>query len=181
MIRAFCVSFAALASIGSAWAEPEFSVSGGYSFLNLDEVDLNAVTVRGTAFFNENVGIEGEFSTGLGKEEFGFFSAVELKNQYSAFVIGRLPLAENFDLLGRVGYGSAEFERDIGIVPLDDEATPTRIGVSQDVDAFLLGVGLQYAVTDRLGIRADYTRFEANEDNIDGGFDTLTLGAVWTF
>lgn len=163
------VAVAALA--GAAHAETSFYVNGGYSAFDGDGATLNGLTVRGGAFFNEYFGVEGEFSFGVGEEELDFESTIELSNQYGGYVIGKMPVGENFDVFGRVGYGSAEFE-----------ATVDSIGSgSVDVDGFAYGVGGQFFFTENFGVRGEYTRFEADDEQLDGGLDTYSISAVFRF
>lgn len=161
---------AGVAIAGSAVAEPEFNLSGGYTILDGDDGSLGAITGRGTVFFNQNFGFEGEASFGVQDEDVGV-GTLELNNQLAAFGIAKLPVNEQFDVFGRVGYGTSEFEASIPGVGSD----------SADVDGFMFGGGAQYFFTPTFGVRGDYTRFEADEDGFDGGADQFAISAVFRF
>lgn len=181
----FALAAAAFAA-PAATAQTEFNVSGGYSAFDGDGATLDAITARGALFFNENFGLEGEFSFGIGEDDLGgasidgvsVSSEIELSSQFAGYVVGRLPLAPNFELLGRIGYGTAEF--DVSATASDGMSVATASD-SADLDGFAAGVGAQYFFTDSFGIRGDYTRFEADDDQIDGGLDTYTIAAVFRF
>ncbi|WP_022694514.1 porin family protein [Ponticaulis koreensis] len=145
-------------------------VNLGYSALDGDGATLGAATARAGGFFNEYFGVEVEASVGV-TEETVLGVELDLKNQYGAFVVGRYPVNENFDVFGRLGYGSATFQGNVpGFSPVD-----------VDVDGFALGVGGQYFFNDNIGVRADYTRFEADDSTVGGGLDTFSIAAVYRF
>lgn len=163
-------SLAALAIAAPAMAEPQFYINGGYTALDGDDATLSALTARGGAFFNEYFGVEGEFSIGLGEEDIGGGASIELDNQYAAYVIGKAPLSPQFDVFARLGYGQATFSASAGTVSGD-----------VDVDGFSAGFGGQYFFTDQVGVRGEYTRFEADDDQLDGGADVFSISAVIRF
>lgn len=164
-------TLAAVALAGAANAQSEFYVTGGYSALDGDDATLSALTGRGGVFFNDYFGVEGEASFGLGEEDLEFGSSIELSNQFAGYAIGKYPVAENIDIFGRVGYGTAEF--DVNVDGLGSG--------SVDVDGFSYGVGGQLFFTENVGIRAEYTRFEADDNELDGGLDTYSISAVFRF
>jgi len=165
------VTVAVAALAGAANAESSFYVNGGYSAFDGDGATLNGLTARGGVFFNDYFGVEGEISFGLGEEELEPGADIELSNQYGGYVIGKLPAGENFDVFGRIGYGSAEFD-----VNVDGVGSG-----SADVDGFAFGVGGQFFFTENFGIRGEYTRFEAEDEDLDGGLDTYSVSAVFRF
>jgi outer membrane immunogenic protein len=162
------VAVAALA--GAAHAESEFYINGGYSAFDGEGATLDGITARGGVFFNDYFGVEGEASFGLGEDEIEPGVDLELSNQFAGYVIGRLPLGENFDLFARAGYGSAEFDVSSG-----------DLGGSADVDGFAGGVGGQFFFTEQFGVRGEYTRFEADDEDLDGGLDVFSVSAVFRF
>jgi hypothetical protein len=62
-------------------------------------------------------------------------------------VVGYLPVAPRWQVLGRVGYGATSFDQTVNGV--------RRNGVTNSVN---FGVGAQYALTPVDAIRVDYTR-----------------------
>ena len=168
---------AIVAATPVAVAEPEFYGNfGGGAFLD-DDATLAVVTVRGGAFFSEYFGAEIEGSFGVGNDNIdalGVTANVEVSNSVGGFVVGRLPIEGNysgvFEIFGRLGYMTTEFEVEV-----------FGTSGSLDVDGFAAGVGGTYYFTPNIGIRGDYTRFEANEAQIDGGVNILTVAAVYKF
>ncbi|HEX2558511.1 porin family protein [Phenylobacterium sp.] len=151
---------ALLALPGLASAQEATSVYGniGYAHLDAEDGDLGAVQARLGARFHPNFGVEGEAAFGVNDEEVtiapGVTADLELKHQLGIYAVGFLPLNENFELLGRVGYSTAEIE-----------ASATGFGsASDDLDGWAFGVGGQYFFDGQNGVRVDYTRHEFDED-----------------
>lgn len=112
--------------------------------------------------FTENLGIEVEGSVGIiGKEEAGF--DVDSKWDLGAYVIGYIPLSEQVELFGRVGYTTVNFDVN---------------GVAdQDFDGFAAGGGLQYNFDSTNALRLGYTYNDAD----DLGADVIDLSYVRKF
>jgi outer membrane immunogenic protein len=166
-------------------AAQEYQVSGAMSIYDDSELQLDAITVRGAAFFTPNFGVEGEFAFGPGKEMIGSIPGVVtnlkvgVKTDIGAYAIAKLPINNRFQIFGRVGYGQTEIEID-GTFP----APIGRQTESEDVGGFRYGGGVLVNFTDEYGIRADYTRVEMDEaDNIDidGGVNVYSLGLFIKF
>ena len=156
----------------AAMAQSDLYVTGGYSAIDGDGATLNAISVRGGLFFHEIVGAELEASFGLGAEDFdGFAGAeIELENQFAGYLVGRFPATREIDVLGRIGYTTGEFQI-------------ASNGVSSDaeVDGFAFGIGAEYMLTEQFGFRGDYTRIEAEDDQLDGGVDMFSISGVFKF
>ncbi|HRP09424.1 MAG TPA: porin family protein [Terricaulis sp.] len=150
---------AAVAALGlaviPAAASAEPYVGLGYTHYDTDSGDVGGVTGRVGYNFSRYFGVEGEGTFGVNDDD------VELDRAYGAYVRGILPINERFDLHGRVGYNQAEF------------STP---GGDVDADGIAYGVGATFNVSQRFGIRADYTRLEGDLDT-----DTIGLGGVVKF
>lgn len=128
----------------------------GYTRYDTEAGDIGGATGRLGYNFNRNLGVEGEATFSVDDDE-----AVELDQAYAGYVVGRLPVSQSFDVLGRVGYQNAQF------------STP---GDEVDADGLGYGVGAQWNVTPQFGVRADYTRLEGDFDT-----DTIGLGGVVNF
>jgi len=139
-------------------AHAQWYANLGYTQYDLDDADVEvgAVTGRLGYNFNQNFGVEGEGSFGVDDD-----NGVELDNALGAFAVGRIPLGTNFGVHGRVGYQNVEVDTPLG-------------GVEDDGVAY--GVGASWQATPGFGIRADYTRFEG-----DNEADGVSLGAVMNF
>ncbi|HRK65383.1 MAG TPA: porin family protein [Terricaulis sp.] len=150
---------AAVAALGMAAipavASAEPYVGLGYTHYDTDAGDLGGVTGRVGYNFNRHVGVEAEGTIEADDGD------VELDRAYGAYVRGIIPIGERFEAFGRVGYNTSEFSTPLGDV---------------DADGVAYGVGAQFNVTQRFGIRADYTRLEGDLET-----DTFGLGGVMKF
>lgn len=166
----------------------DFFAGVGFSAVDGDGATLTAPTVRGSVFFNEYLGVEAEYSFGSADEFLGstgssslsIDSFIALEAQYALFAVGRIPLTDDLSVLGRIGYGATELSATFKA----SSADPLLNGSYSDtekVDGYSVGVAAQYMVTDRFGLRGDYTRFEATEESFDGGLDVYSIGGVVQF
>jgi hypothetical protein len=155
------VLLSAAAALGVAIALPAAAqaqayVGAGYTHYDTDAGDIGGVTGRVGYRFNPNFAVEGEGTFGVEDDD-----AVELEHALGAYAVGILPLGQRLDLHGRVGYQATEFDTPFG---------------SADADGVAYGVGATFNVTERFGVRADYTRVEGDLDT-----DTIGLGGVVKF
>ena len=169
-------SIAALAMTAApaAMAEADTYVSLGYSMYSDDDATLGAGTARFGAFFNEYFGLEGEASVGFDSDDItdagtGVTVNVDLGYQVGGFGVVRFQPVEKLTFMGRAGYSMMRIRGSSG-----------PVSETFDIDGFAAGLGAQLQVTDRFAIRGDYTRFEADDDVIDGGLNTFTISAVLT-
>jgi hypothetical protein len=174
-MRNVLLATAALTLIAApAMAQDHGPVTGsiGYTQLDGDDGDLGAITGRVGYDFTRNLGIEGEASFGV-KDQDVTFGGVDttLEHQYDAAVYGvaKLPVTENLELFGRVGYGTTEVK-----------ASTAGFAATEDGDSLNYGVGANYFIDGRNGIRADWTRRDFQEDN-GGEVDTYGLSFVRRF
>ncbi|NJC40013.1 hypothetical protein GGQ87_000271 [Brevundimonas alba] len=154
--------------------DPASRVTGsiGYTQLDGDDGDLGAVTGRVGYDFTRNLGIEGEASVGVKDQDVTFGGVnTTLEHEYDAAVYGvaKLPLSENLELFGRVGYGTTEVK-----------ASTAGFAATEDGESVNYGVGANYFIDGRNGIRADWTRRDFQEDN-GGELDTYGLSFVRRF
>ena len=167
MVRTISLAaVSAVALAGAASAEGDFSLGGGYTFIDVDDVNLGALNFQGTYNFSENLAIEGEALLGVADDSIGGVD-VELDYAFAAFVKGSLPLNEQFALTGRLGYSTAEFSASAG-----------GFGASGDDQAVAYGVGAQYFFDANNGVRFDVTRYDFDEG---GEADTIGVSYVRRF
>jgi len=142
-----------------------------------EDLDVTMINGRIGYRLNNYFAVEGELGFGLGGDEvdrtipvqvdiLGTVNAdvnadLKVKNYYIAFARGILPVAEQFDIFARVGYGEATAEADITGTALGFTLSGTE---EQSESGFAYGLGAQFNLTDNDGIRADYTRLD--ETNI---------------
>lgn len=145
--------------------------SVGYSHHDLEGADVGAIQGRLGARFNPYLGVEGELGFGVKKDDVnigGVKGKAELKNQAAIYGVGFLPVAPNADLYARVGYGKSEGKISV----------PGAIAKA-DGNSWNYGVGGQYFLDDKNGVRADYTRHDFEDDA--GKADVWSVGYVRKF
>lgn len=151
-------------------SSPSWHGSAGYANISTEDSDVNldAVTGRIGARFTPYLGVEGEASLGLGDES--LVPGVDVKLNYDAAVYGvaSYPVAQNFEVFGRVGYGTTEIE-----------ASGLGSTATVDSESWNYGVGANYFFDGTNGVRADYTRRDFQDDN--GNADVWTVSYVRRF
>lgn len=81
---------------------------------------------------------------------------LDITNYGVVFARGILPLGDSVDIFGRVGYGFAKAEANVtGTTAALPGFTATATD-SESVNDFAYGVGAQYNLNDRHGVRLDY-------------------------
>ena len=74
--------------------------------------------------------------------------------------MGRFPVSNRFNVLGRVGYHNTELD-----LELDDGTTSVSDDFSEDGIAY--GVGAEYAIDRKTSVRADYTIYDFDGADAD--------------
>jgi opacity protein-like surface antigen len=136
-------SVAALVAPGLAHAQEGAYVGAGYTQFDADDVSVGAVTGRAGYRFHPNFAAEAEASFGVGDDD-----GVELDNSVGVYGVGILPVSPEFDLFARVGYHNTEFN-------------------AGEDDGIAYGAGAQWNITERFGIRGEYTRLDSDEEEVD--------------
>ena len=129
----------------------------GYTHLDTDRGDLGGVTGRLGYSFTPNIGAEAEYTGGVSGDDFG-----KLNNAWGVYGVGTLPLSQNFDVFGRVGYQEMSIDGRNG-------------ATDQDTSGLGYGAGINWHASSRVGIRGEYTRLD------DADADTWSLGGVVRF
>ena len=153
-------------------SSPQVSGSVGYTVLDVDNGDLGAITGRMTAKVNPYFGVEAEASFGVRDNDItigGVNGTLEHEYDAAAYGVATLPLSPNFELFGRVGYGTTEVKADVA-----------GFSATEDGESVNYGVGANWFFDGRNGIRADITRRDFTDDN-GGEVDTYGLGYVRRF
>lgn len=152
------VAAAALMAMPVSAANAQTYAGVGYTQFDLDGAEVGAATGRLGYRFGPNFAVEGEGSVGVDDD-----SGVELNHNLGAYAVGIIPFgSSNFAAHGRVGYVTTEVDTPLG--DFDD-------------DGFAYGAGLSWQATPGIGIRADYTRMDGNEDDADA----ISIGAQFNF
>lgn len=137
-------------------ADGKFNFGAGYTFLDTDEVEFDALTLRAGYDVTEFFGVEGEALIGLGDESttvLGTTVDAEFNYGLGLYAKGQYPLTEAFSVHGRVGYVWAEVE-----------ASAVGVSASDEEDGLGYGVGVEYAFNGLNAVRADYTRYDFEDD-----------------
>jgi len=148
---AAAAAFAAVAAPAfAADASQDVKVYGsiGYTALGDSSVTLGGAQAR-IGFRGTNFGIEAEGTLGVAGD-----SGIDLDSQYGAYLVGFLPVSDNVDLIGRVGY--SHFEVSAG-------------GGSGGASTTNFGIGAQFNMDDNNGFRADYTYMSGNGNGYMAG------------
>ncbi|WP_296820749.1 porin family protein [Brevundimonas sp.] len=158
------------AAPAAAQIDPSWYGSVGVANVSAEDtdVDLNAVTGRLGARLNPYFGVEGEASFGLGDESVAPGVDAELSHDASAYAVGYYPISNNFEVFGRVGYGTTEIE-----------VSGAGSSVSENEDSLNYGVGAQYFFDGANGVRGDWTRRDFRDDA--GEADVWSISYVRRF
>ena len=159
-------------ALAQTFSDPQWTGSVGYTHLDGDDGSLGAVTGRVGAKISRYIGVEGEASFGV-KDEDITIGGVDgsLEHEYDAAIYGvaNVPVSENLELFGRVGYGTTSIKADVA-----------GFTASEDGESLNYGAGANYFFDGQNGVRADWTRRDFTDD--DGGeIDTYGLSFVRRF
>lgn len=154
--------------------EPASRVTGsvGYTQLDGDDGDLGAITGRMGYNFTRYLGVEGEASFGVKDEDItvgGVNGSLEHEYDAAVYGVATLPVSDNFEVFGRLGYGTTSIKADVA-----------GFTASEDGESVNYGIGANYFFDGRNGVRADITRRDFTDD-AGGEVDTWSLGYVRRF
>lgn len=122
----------------------------GYSHLDPNGSELNALHGRIGGRFGPYVGVEAEGAFGVGHHNTtvgGLNARTSLGHEIAGYAVGFYPVTPNFDVFARIGYGNTH-------------VNTTVAGVESrfNHDSINYGAGGQYFFTGKDGVRAEYTR-----------------------
>lgn len=172
LLATAAVSLFALPAAAQSLSQPQWYGTVGYTALDAEGADLGALTGRIGAKVSPNLAFEGEASIGIIDDDVtvgGVTASVEQDYDAAAYAVGILPVAPNFELFGRVGYGTTSIKADVA-----------GISAEEDGESVNYGVGANYFFDTNNGIRADWTRRDFTDDN-GGDVDTYGLSYVRRF
>ena len=164
------ITAAALLMVGvasSAMAQD----SNTYVNIGVNTYEFDTYSIQGKVGydFSEYFSVEGQAGFGVISDK-ETIAGTEFKTKVDydlgAFLVGHAPIAENLEILGRVGYYYAE----VGVKGGGQS-------VSGDFDGLAFGGGLQYMWDELNGVRGEYTYVDG-----DGGHaDTFAVSYVRKF
>jgi hypothetical protein len=143
----------------------------GYSHVDAGDAGLGTAQARLGYKFAPNFGVEGEGALGVDTDEVQLGAStydVKVKRSLAGYAVGFVPLAENFELFGRVGYGNTKMK-----------AESPLLAVTSRGDSWNYGGGAQYFFDGVNGVRADYTRHDFRQDR--GAADVWGMSYVRRF
>ena len=146
------LSASAVAFAAPATADVDWYGTAGYTHIGLEDADLGGLQLRGGINFNSLFGAEIEGAFGINDDEVGGID-VELDRQIGAFGTVRTQLGQRLEVFARAGWVDVEAEGSFG-----------GVSASDGDDAGALGVGANFFLNDRHGLRAGYTYYDFDEN-----------------
>jgi OmpA-OmpF porin, OOP family len=149
-----------------------------------DESSDVGVKVFGGRQFTRNFALEaGYFNLG----EFGYTANMVAgsENGRAKFqgvnldAVGTLPITEKFAALARLGLTYTEAKTTFSS---DGAIQPLRTNASKKEANYKVGLGLQYAFTQALGLRGEWERYRVNDAvGNEGDIDMFSVGLIYRF
>lgn len=162
-----------------------FYVGLGYSYMNADvdgygDISANSALLLAGYKYNQYLGLEARYTMNVddpevdsGYAEFDGREGDDMTN-IAIYLKGMYPVTEAIDVYALLGYGQVAFE-----------AGKYDVDVSES--GFQWGLGASYAVTENIGVFADYTRlyddtgFDGELEGVDVVVDSINVGVTYTF
>lgn len=145
----------------------------------------NGYKLFGGYQLNRNFAVEGgyfdlgRFNYGLNTSPFGSFASDTRIRGLNLDLVGLLPLTDQFSVFGRIGAAYAQSRGNFartGALPLNNVAT------NRNDTNLKVGLGLQYAFTDALAVRAELERYRISDPVRNrGNIDMASIGLVYRF
>lgn len=171
LLATAAVSLFAVPAMAQTASNPQWYGTGGYTHLDAEGADLGAITGRIGARLSPNFAVEGEGSFGVRDDDVAIgATTAKVEHRYDAAVygVGVLPVSPNFELFGRLGYGTTKIK-----------ASAAGVSAEADGESFNYGLGANYMLDAQNGVRADWTRRDFRDDG--GEADTYGLSYVRRF
>ena len=166
-------------------------VGAGYTMLTVSpeggpDLDLSALGVRGGYYFNKYFSVEGRLAFGVGDDSvsevvdigFGPETATltfDLDYSLGVYAVGHIPLTDQFQLYGLIGFTQHEITVDASIPSLGSGSE------GFDDSDLSFGVGAEFDMTRNLSLGLEYVSYFTDGD-IDGlKYDTDGLGITLNY
>lgn len=154
LIAAFSATTLALSAGASAQALTGFYAGAEFGNADFGTDDDTAVKILGGFQITPNIAAEAAYSM-LYDKGGSEVTALEVVG------VGSFPLAQQLSVFGKLGFANVDVETPFG---------------SDDGIELTWGLGLQYDVSQRLGVRAGWQRYETDEE-----VDLLSIGVIYRF
>jgi OOP family OmpA-OmpF porin len=151
---AMIVSTGALAQAMSMATVPNFYAGAEVGQADFGTDDDTAFKILGGYQFHTNIAAEIGYGMLFDK------NSAEVTS-LEAVAVGIFPLANQFSIIGKLGFANVDVETPVG---------------SDDKTELTYGVGVQYDFNRNLGLRAQWQRYDTDEE-----VDLISIGAVWRF
>ena len=161
-------------------------LGGGFATSSISNDDHDTgYKLFGGYQFNRNIALEGGYFD-LGR--FGFMATtlpagtlngtIKLRG-LNLDLVGTLPVTDNFSVFGRVGMNYAEARDSFSGTGAVNVINPNP---SKKDTNYKLGLGLQYAFSESLAMRAEVERYRINDAvGNKGDVDLVSLGLIYRF
>lgn len=174
-----------IALIGLAPAsadQSEFFAELGYARYGIDvsdqDYDPGANQLRGGYMFSPHLGIELEAAVGANDGSLssgGTRISVEIDQAIAAYFVGRWPITERVELIGRAGY------QKLDVSVAGEQTGQATVRQSGDGEGVVFGGGLEYQFG-TYGVRADYTwASEASPFPASDRIETISVSLTRAF
>lgn len=132
--------------------------------------------------FNKNIALEFGYSGQFGESSsltVGGTTYTGDANYWSFYgdIVGIIPVNDKIDILGSIGYERITAEYDLKAV---SGTGSSFASVSNDTNAYRIGLGAEYAITEKIGIRA-MVRYAAIDFQGVDNYVQATVGLKYTF
>ena len=145
------------------------------NFVDLGEETAKIIMINGRLGYrlNQYIAIEGDAGFGIGGDDFqrsipvdvdplGVVNVdadadLDVENYFGIFARGILPVSDQFDIFIRGGYGTAKAEASAIATTAVLPGFSANVSDSQTTDGFAYGIGAEYHINERHGIRADFS------------------------
>lgn len=173
----------ALIGLAPAFADQsKFYAELGYARYGIDvsdqDFDPGALQLRGGHMFSPHLGVELEAAIGVNDGSLsggGTRISVEVDHAITAFLVGRWPVTERVELLGRAGY------QKLDVSVTGEQTGQATVRQSGDGEGIVYGGGLEYRFG-AYGVRADYTwASEASPFPASDRIETLSVSLTRAF
>lgn len=161
-------------------------LSGGLTTTSIiDRERSNGFKIFGGYQLNKNFALEGGYFD-LGKFGFtantnpaGTFEGETKINGLNLDLVGTVPITEKFSAFGRAGLAYANASDSFSGTGAVQVSNPNP---SKRAMNYKVGLGLQYAFTDSLGMRAEVERYRVNDAvGNKGDIDLFSVGLIYRF
>ncbi|HEY5803808.1 MAG TPA: outer membrane beta-barrel protein [Lysobacter sp.] len=159
--RALIAVLAGAAAFGAQAADKGFYAGAGVGQSYVDEGNYDdedtAFSLFGGYQFNRYFGLEAGYADFGKLEPRGNGAELEASSVYLT-AVGTVPITDKFSVYGKAGFQRWDL----------DTAIPSVVGNTDDSGSDpTYGVGVQYAFTDHIALRGEYSRFEIEDTDLD--------------